>query len=323
MLCCLLHSYVFWGLVVLFFAIRQYCKFTNGICRSQKQLNGKTAIVTGANTGIGKETALDLARRGAKVILACRDMTKGKIVCDEIIAHSNNRNVEVRYLDLTSLATVRKFAKDIIKTESHLEILVNNAGAGGLGREKTVDNLQIGMQVNHFGPFLLTCLLVGLLKKSAPSRIIMVSSVMHKFANFDLNNLNSEKSFNDIQVYNCSKLANILVANELSRKLNGTGVTVNSLHPGAVATDIYRLLPWLIRTTINFFVGFVFKNAQEGAQTSIYLAVSDEVEGLSGKYFADCKEAKMSKKAMDKSLAKKLWEKSEALVGLKPKEIDL
>jgi len=323
MFCSLLCSYVFWALVILFFAIRQYYKFTTGICRSQKQLNGKTAIVTGANTGIGKETALDLARRGAKVILACRNMKQGKIACDEIIARSNNPNVEVRYLDLSSLATVRQFAKDIIKTETHLEILVNNAGAGGLGKKNTVDNLQIGMQVNHFGPFLLTCLLVGLLKKSVPSRIVMVSSLMHKFANFDLDNLNSEKWFNDIQVYNCSKLANILVANELSRKLNGTGVTVNSLHPGVVATDIYRELPWLIRPIADFFVGFIFKSAQEGAQTSIYLAVSDEVEGVSGRYFVDCKEANTSKAAMDKSLAKKLWEKSEALVGLKPEEIDL
>lgn len=323
MFCSLLCSYVFWALVILFFVIKRYYKSTIGVCRSQRQLNGKTAIVTGANTGIGKETALDLASRGAKVILACRNMKQGKIACNEIIARSNNPNVEVRYLDLTSLATVRQFATDIIKTETHLEILVNNAGAGGLGRKNTVDNLQIGMQVNHFGPFLLTCLLVGLLKKSAPSRIIMVSSLMHKLANFDLDNLNSEKWFNDIQVYNCSKLANILVANELSRKLNGTDVTVNSLHPGVVATDIYRKLPWLIRPIADFFVSFFFKSAQEGAQTSIYLAVSDEVEGVSGRYFVDCKEANMSKAAMDKSLAKKLWEKSETLVGLKPEEVDL
>lgn len=323
MLCSLLHSSIFWALVVLFVAIKLYYKFTTGICRSQKQLNGKTAIVTGANTGIGKETALDLARRGAKVILACRDLKQGKIACDQIIACSNNPNVEVRYLDLTSLATIRQFAKDIIKTESHLEILVNNAGAGGLGTKTTVDNLQIGMQVNHFGPFLLTCLLVGLLKKSAPSRIVMVSSLVHKYANFDLDNLNSEKWFNDIQVYNCSKLANILVANELSRKLNGTGVTVNSLHPGVVATDIFRQMPKLICTVVKFLVGFVFKSPEEGAQTSIYLAVSEEVEGVSGRYFADCKEAKMSKAAMDKSLAKKLWERSKAFVDLKPEEIDL
>lgn len=323
MLCSLLHSSIFWALVVLFVAIKLYYKFTTGICRSQKQLNGKTAIVTGANTGIGKETALDLARRGAKVILACRDLKQGKIACDQIIACSNNPNVEVRYLDLTSLATIRQFAKDIIKTESHLEILVNNAGAGGLGTKTTVDNLQIGMQVNHFGPFLLTCLLVGLLKKSAPSRIVMVSSLVHKYANFDLDNLNSEKWFNDIQVYHCSKLANILVANELSRKLNGTGVTVNSLHPGVVATDIFRQMPKLICTVVKFLVGFVFKSPEEGAQTSIYLAVSEEVEGVSGRYFADCKEAKMSKAAMDKSLAKKLWERSKAFVDLKPEEIDL
>lgn len=323
MLCSLLSACILWTVVVLLLALKLYNVLTAGTCRSQKQLNGKTAIVTGGNTGIGKETALDLARRGAKVILACRDLKKGKIARDEIIARSNNSEVEIRHLDLSSLASVRKFAKDIISTETHLEILVNNAGAGGLGGKRTADDLQIGMQVNHFGPFLLTCLLVALLKKSAPSRIVMVSSLMHKYAKFDLDNLNSEKWFNDIQVYNCSKLANILVANELSRKLNGTGVTVNSLHPGVVGTDLARRMPQFIFHIVKFMISFISKNPELGAQTSIYLAVSEEVEGVSGKYFSDCKEATMSKEALDEGLAKKLWEKSEALVGLKAEEMDL
>ncbi|XP_023725002.1 retinol dehydrogenase 11 isoform X2 [Cryptotermes secundus] len=322
MLCSLLSFHALWAVVVLI-VVKLYNTMTAGICRSQKQLNGKTAIVTGANTGIGKETALDLARRGAKVILACRDLKNGKIACDEIIARSNNSKVEVRHLDLSSLASVRKFAKDIISTETHLEILVNNAGAGGLGEKRTADGLQIGMQVNHFSPFLLTCLLVGLLKKSAPSRIVMVSSLVHKYAKFDLDNLNSEKWFNDIQVYNCSKLANILVANELSRKLSGTGVTVNSLHPGVVGTDIMRRMPRFIYYIAKFMISLIFKNPEQGAQTSIYLAVSEDVEGVSGKYFSDCKEATVAKDALDVGLAKKLWEKSEVLVGLKAEEMDL
>ncbi|KDR07941.1 Retinol dehydrogenase 14 [Zootermopsis nevadensis] len=151
----------------------------------------------------------------------------------------------------------------------------------------------------------------------------MVSSMVHKYAKFDLDNLNSEKWFNDFQVYNCSKLANILVANELSRKLNGTGVTVNSLHPGVVVTDIMRQLPQPIYYITKFIMSFFFKDTKEGAQTSIYLAVSEEVEEVSGKYFSDCKEANMSKEARDEGLAKKLWEKSEVLVRLKPEEIDL
>ncbi|XP_069676644.1 retinol dehydrogenase 11-like [Periplaneta americana] len=325
MLQCVLKSYALWAIVILFGVLKIYLKLTTGVYTSRKRLEGKTAIITGANTGIGKETARDLARRGTKVILACRDIDKGQKACDQIIASTGNPNVIVRHLDLSSLASVRKFANDIIKSESHLEILVNNAGAAGLGNKKTSDGLLIGMQVNHFGPFLLTCLLTGLMKKSVPSRIVMVSSIIHKYATFELDNLNSqsEKWIDDIKNFCCSKLANLLMANELSRRLKGTGVTVNSLHPGIVGTDIFRRLPSLVLSFTKILCNFFGKNPIEGAQTSIYLAVSEEVEGITGKYFADCKESSMSQTAMDEGLAKKLWEVSERLVGLKQEEMDL
>ncbi|XP_069676628.1 retinol dehydrogenase 11-like isoform X2 [Periplaneta americana] len=323
MLWWILSSHLLWVIVILFGVLKIYVKLTTGVCRSRRRLEGKTAIVTGANTGIGKETARDLAQRGAKVILACRDVDKGKTACEEIIASTGNSNVVVRHLNLSSLASVRKFANDIIKSESHLEILVNNAGAAGMGNKKTSDNLQIGMQVNHFGPFLLTCLLTGLLKRSAPSRIVVVSSMAYKYARFDLDNLNSEKWFADTQVYCYSKLANVLMANELARRLKDTGVTVNSLHPGVVATEFLRRLPSLIRPIPENIINIFCKNPWEGAQTSVYLAVSDEVEGVTGKYFSDCKEASMSRTAMDEGIAKKLWEMSERLVGLKQEEMDL
>lgn len=306
--------------MTLLLGLKIYVKLTTGICRSKKRMDGKTVIVTGANTGIGKETARDLARRGAKVILACRNLKEGNKACVDIVQSTGNTLVEVQHLDLSSLASVRKFANNIIKKEPRLDVLVNNAGVAGIRNKITADNLQLGMQVNHFGPFLLTCLLVELLKKSAPSRIVMVSSGLHMFARFDTDNLNFEKWFGANQVYSCSKLANILTAHVLARKLKGTGVTVNSLHPGTVLTDIWRRLPGVQKTLFTFIVKHFMKNSVEGAQTSIYLAVSEEVEGVSGRYFVDCKVAHMGKAAKDDDLADKLWEKSEVMVGLKPEE---
>ncbi|KAJ9593667.1 hypothetical protein L9F63_014792, partial [Diploptera punctata] len=280
-------------LIILTIAVRIYIRITTGICKSTRRMDGKTVIVTGANTGIGKETAHDLAQRGAKVILACRDLKRGKEACENIIEKTGNKKVVLRHLDLSSLASVRKFANEIIKTELRLDVLINNAGAGGLGNKKTTDGLLIGMQINHFGPFLLTCLLLDLMKKSSPSRIIMVSSFNHKLAKFDIDNLNSEKWFSDVQVYNCSKLANVLMANELANKLKGTEKkvwTVNSLHPGAVKTEILRRVPSFVLFFVNsLLIRPFFKNVRDGAQTTIHLAVSEEVEGVTGKYFADCK----------------------------------
>ncbi|KAJ4431236.1 hypothetical protein ANN_19833 [Periplaneta americana] len=279
--------------------IKRRINMGNACYYSVEKLYDQSAVQK--SESIGKETARDLARRGTKVILACRDVDKGQKACEQIIASTGNPNVIVRHLDLSSLASVRKFANDIIKSESHLEILVNNAGAAGLGNKKR------------------------LMKKSAPSRIVMVSSIIHKYATFELDNLNSqsEKWIDDIKNFCCSKLANLLMANELSRRLKGTGVTVNSLHPGIVGTDLFRRLPSLVLSFTKILCNFFGKNPIEGAQTSIYLAVSEEVEGITGKYFADCKESSMSQTAMDEGLAKKLWEVSERLVGLKQEEMDL
>ncbi|KDR07954.1 Retinol dehydrogenase 11 [Zootermopsis nevadensis] len=164
---CVFNCWVLWVMLVLT-GFKFYLKLTTGICKSKKRLDGKTVIITGANTGIGKETARDLAQRGAKVILACRDLEKGKNACDEIIAQTGNTNVEVQHLDLSSLASVRKFANNIINTEPHLDVLINNAGATRVGQKLTEDGLLLGMQVNHFGPYLLTCLLVGMIINTVP-----------------------------------------------------------------------------------------------------------------------------------------------------------
>lgn len=254
--------------------------------------------------------------------MACRDVEKANKVRDEIISRTENKKVEVHHLDLASLASIRKFANNIIDTETKVDILINNAGVTGMGNKRTADNLQIGMQVNHFGPFLLTCLLVGKMKKSAPSRIVMVSSYLHHCARFDIDNLNCEKKFNESQVYFCSKLANIMIANELAKKLKGTGVTVNCVHPGLVYTRTWRYLPSSLQPILKYILTMFFKTEFEAAQTSIFAAVDKDISDVTGKFFCDCQVIKPSYKALNEDLAKKVWEKSEVLVGLKSEEID-
>ncbi|CAH0702901.1 unnamed protein product [Spodoptera exigua] len=272
--------------IALIFLIKVYCKLTTGLCRNSKHLVGKVAIVTGGNKGIGFETAKNFAERGARVILACRSEELGSAARDQIIASTGNSDVHYRHLDLSSLASVRTFADGIIKSENRLDILVNNAGVYEVPYEKTKDGLLLAAQTNHFGPFLLTCLLLPLLKTSAPSRIINVSSMVHRNGTVDLDNLNAEKETKETysyrKVYANTKLYNILMTVELAERLKGTGVTANSLHPGVVSTDILLKLKsnWIRK--LMPYISKLFKTQWEGAQTSIYLAVSPEVEGVSG-----------------------------------------
>lgn len=296
-----------------------YCKLTSGICKSSRHLVGKTVIVTGANAGIGYETAKDLAERGARVILACRSETRGLAARDQITAATGNTDVHYQNLDLASLKSVRSFADNILKSERRLDVLVNNAGCYASNFEKTEDGLLVDMQSNHFGPFLLTNLLLPLLKSSAPSRIVNVSSVAHMGAVIDFDNLNAEKetkeTYSKITVYCNTKMCNILMTVELERQLKGTGVTANALHPGGIATGISahdRLMQYVL-----FFLKPYCKTPWEGAQTTIHLAVAPELSDISGRYFRDCREVKPSKQAQDAELARRLWEESERLVKLK------
>lgn len=300
--------------------LKVYQKLTCGICKSSAHLVGKVVIITGGNSGIGFETSLNLAERGARLLLACRNEKRGIEARDRIVALTGNTNVHYRHLDLASLTSVRKFAQEILNTESRLDVLLNNAGAGGLGNYKTKDGLHIGMQVNYFASFLLTCLLLPLLKSSAPSRIINVSSVIHKYGDVDFENLNMEKYWSDYLVYTNSKLYVNLMTLELSKRLKGTNVTVNSLHPGVSGTNLFRNIPTrIMRNGVKFILNFFYKSSREAAQTSIYLAVSPEVRNVSGRYFADCREAKPSAKSLDQHLASRLWAVSEKLVQLNNK----
>ncbi|KPJ08897.1 Retinol dehydrogenase 13 [Papilio machaon] len=278
---------------------------------------GKVVIVTGGNSGIGLETAKNLADRGAKVIIACRSAIRGAAAKEEIIKATGNPNVNYELLDLASLQSVREFCATIMKKEERLDVLINNAGAGGLGNSTTKDGLHKGMQVNYFGSFLLTYLLLPLLKSSAPSRIINVSSVMHHYGAMDFDNLNMEKYWSDYLVYANSKLYLNLMTLELSRRLNNNEVTANAVHPGVAATNIFRNIRIsFIRNIVMKCVNFLFQDSWEASQTSVYLAVSPEVAGKSGLYFSNCKVKKPSELSQDLNLAKKLWIESEKLVNL-------
>lgn len=308
--------------VLLLIGLKVYCKLTYGINKCSKHLVGKVVIVTGGNAGIGFETAKDLADRGAKVIIGCRDEGRGTTARDKIILATGNKDVHYKKLDLASFASVRTFADEIIKTEKQLNIFINNAGVLEAKNVKSEDGLSLAMQINHFGPFLLTNLLLPLLKSSAPSRIINVSSMAHRFGKIDFDNLNlekeTEKSFSLMKLYSNTKLCNVLMTVELARVLQGTEVTANCLHPGAVDTSIASAIendkPWIKYLSIFRFLS---RTAWEGAQTTIYLAVSPEVSSVSGSYFADCHVQNTTEKAKDSGVAKKLWEVSEKMVKLK------
>ena len=294
--------------------------FGGGVCTSQARMDDKTVLITGANTGIGKETAIDLARRGARVIMACRDMKKGQDALNEVAEKTSSSDLVLKQLDLASLASVHALAEDINKTEPKLHVLINNAGVMVPSElQKTQDGFELQMGVNHFGHFLLTNLLIDLLKSSQPSRIVVVSSSAHwqtTSSYFKFDNINSEKYYSKWDTYGQSKLANILFTRELAKRLEGTGVTANSFHPGAIKTELSRNMGGRFESMLMRFLFLFFKTPTEGAQTNIYLAVSEEVEGVSGLYFADCKVKQPSRGARDDEAAKKLWEISVESVGL-------
>ncbi|KAM8757002.1 retinol dehydrogenase 11 [Acanthopagrus latus] len=281
------------------------------------RLAGKTAIVTGANTGIGKFIALDFARRGARVILACRSEARGSVALKEIREETGNPDVHLRLVDLSSLDSVREFAKGILEEEKALHILVNNAAVSGLPRHITKDGLDMSFATNVLGPFLLTNLLLDLIKRSAPARIVTVSSMNHKKGEVDFAHFRGENLtyFMD-KVYNNTKLHNIICTNELARRLHGTGVTANSVHPGVVMTEVMRYYPFIIRFLFNLIGFFFFKSPEEGAVSSIYCAVSEEMEGITGKYIdSDCSLLLPAPLARDAALAVKDFEMCERLTS--------
>ncbi|GIY55187.1 hypothetical protein CEXT_373191 [Caerostris extrusa] len=315
------------GVVVCVFSLLKfYCRLTLGVCDCDAELSGKTVLITGASDGIGKAAAMDLARRKARVLLACRNKGKAERVAQEIRSATGNDNVVVKILDLCSFESVRRCARDVLDTEQKLHVLINNAGITGIGRnrrEYTEDGCEKVMQSNHLGHFLLTALLLDLLKKSAPSRIINVSSDAYTFEKLDLNDMRNENVHSDIALYANSKLANILFTKELAHRLSGTGLTVNALHPGCVETNIMDGSEGVFATMTKILFATIAKKlemdimvtVEEGAQTTIHVSVDPRLERTTGKYFSDCKEVKLKGSANDRTLAKRLFEISEKIVG--------
>ncbi len=270
---------------------------------------------------LGKETAIDLAKRGAKVIIGCRSKQKGEEALVDIKEKSGSENVHLRPIDLASFKSIRAFAEGILESESRLDILINNAGIMACPFWKTEDGHQIQFGVNHLGHFLLTNLLLGLIEKSAPSRIVIVSSLAHRFPfSVDLDKVNDEESYSAWSAYGVSKLANVLFAKELSRRLKDKNVSAFSLHPGSVSTELQRhsLRADAIREVLmQPYLKLCFKSPWQGAQTSIFCAVQEGLEKYSGEYFADCAVATTSSFAKDEDLAKKLWDMSLEMTKLK------
>lgn len=281
------------------------------------RITDKVVVITGANTGIGKENAIDHASRGAKVYIACRDISRGEEALKEIRRLSGSNNVHFLQLDLASIESIREFSQKFHSIESQLHILINNAGVMACPKGFTKDGFEMQLGTNHLGHFLLTNLLLDLIKASSPSRIVVVSSEGHRLSDINKNDLMFEKFYSKYKAYGQSKLANILFAKELAKRLEGTGVAVNSLHPGVVKTELGRHMNATLRKYIvePLFTPF-FKTPWEGAQTQIRLAVDPELENVTGKYFSDCKEKTPSRDARNDETATWLWNKSAELVKL-------
>ena len=275
-------------------------------------MKNKVCLITGANAGIGKVTALALARMGATVVMVCRDRTRGEAALAEIKALSGNTHVELMLADLSSQAQIRALADTFKSRYQRLDVLLNNAGLYAGQRTLTVDGIETTFAVNHLAYFLLTNLLLDVLKQSAPARIVSVSSGAHKRGTIDFNNLQGEQRYSGVYAYSNAKLANILFTRELARKLQGTSVTANCLHPGVVATLIFRNTPKVIDWLVQMFA----MGPEQGAQTSIYVASSPEVEGVTGKYFYKQREKLPRPAALDDDVARELWRVSEKLTGL-------
>ncbi|KAM4561199.1 dehydrogenase/reductase SDR family member 13-like [Fundulus diaphanus] len=308
------------GLVVLVYIFRQVVVIGKS-CKSNAKLHGKTVIVTGSNTGIGKATATDLAKRGARVILACRSKQRGEAALEDIKRESGSNQVVFMQLDLGSLRSVRSFAENFLKSEPRLDILINNAGLYMLGR--TEDGFGMMFGVNHLGHFLLTNLLLDRLKECGPSRVVNVSSTAHNWGRVDFDCLNTHKALREgtslvesLGVYADSKLCNVLFTHELAKRLQGTKVTCYSLHPGGIKTELARNANSILQITVRNLGRFFFKNPMQGSQTTLHCALQEGIEQLSGRYFSNCTARNVFAKARDDAASKKLWEISERFCGI-------
>lgn len=276
-------------------------------------MQGKVCLVTGSSSGIGKATARELARMGATVVMLCRNRAKGEAVRAEIQEASGNAQVDLLIADLSELSQVRRAVSEFTHTYPQLHVLINNAGGLKSERKVTSDGLEYAFATNYLAPCLLTELLLETLKASVPARIINVSSAGHALGRIDFADLQGERRYSPSKAYAQSKLAQLYATYELADRLKGTGITVNALHPGAVASNFNDGLTGFVRL-IGAFNNVVGTSAEKGAQTTLYLATSPEVEGVSGKYFSRSKEISSSRRSYDRAVRERLWNVTEELI---------
>ncbi|XP_072307317.1 dehydrogenase/reductase SDR family member 13-like [Eucyclogobius newberryi] len=295
--------------------------FKRSRCHGNLPMAKKTVVITGGNSGIGKATALSLARRGARVIIGCRNQCTAEAAILEIQKETGNSDVVFRHLDLASLTSVRGFAENLLKTEPNIDILINNAGLVGDGRTEEGFGLQFG--VNHLGHFFLTSLLLPKLKQSPSARVVTVSSMAHRWGSIDFQTLLQTRdlgtgsfSWQFFKAYCSSKLCNILFTRELSRRLQGSSVSCFSVHPGVIRTDLARNISLWQKVFVEPVSRVFFLSPEEGAQTTLHCVLQEGLERLSGAYFCCCSPEEPSVAAKDPQSARRLWEESEKFCGL-------
>jgi NAD(P)-dependent dehydrogenase (short-subunit alcohol dehydrogenase family) len=280
-----------------------------------KTMEGKTCLITGSTNGIGKSAALALAKMGATVVITGRDATRTAQVVQEIRASSGNHRVDSFLADLSSQNEVRRLADEFRGKYQDLHVLLNNAGAAFMKRQLSADGIEMTFALNHLAPFLLTNLLLDRLKASAPARIINVSSGAHTSGKIEFDNLQGERTYG-FGTYPNAKLATILYTVELARRLEGTGVTVNALHPGLTATGFGKNNGRVMAALVSIFAPLFMRSPARGAETSIYLSSSASVDGITGKYFYDSQAIPAAVQAADMVVARKLWDVSAEMVQL-------
>jgi NAD(P)-dependent dehydrogenase (short-subunit alcohol dehydrogenase family) len=277
-------------------------------------MQGKTVVITGANSGIGEAAARELASRGATLALACRNLDKGEAAKARIQSHAPHADLHLHHLDLASFASVRAAAASLLERHPRVDVLVNNAGLFLPKRQETEDGLEATLQINHFGPFLLTSLLAERILASAPARIINVSSDAHRGGKLRFEDLEGRKRYEGFDAYAASKLMNILHVRALAKRLDPTRVTANALHPGVVATGFAQDEKSVFGRLVKLFAPLL-ASPEQGADTTIHLAAEPEGAETSGKYFVRRREKTPSAAARDDEAAERLWAESERITN--------
>jgi NAD(P)-dependent dehydrogenase (short-subunit alcohol dehydrogenase family) len=277
-------------------------------------MNGKTVIITGANQGIGKASAIALGKMGARLVLVCRNEAKAREAIVDI-EKAGAKDVELIVGDLGSQKDVRRIAAEFLAKHDRLDVLLNNAGLLVPTRRTSVDGIEETIAINHLGPFLLTNLLLGVIKKTPHARVVTVSSRAHRGGRMHWDDIQLTHGYSAIKAYGQSKLANILFTRELAKRLEGSGATANCLHPGVIASGFGQTYGGVISVLVKMAKPFL-ATTEDGAKTQVWLCASPEVESITGKYFEKCAEAKPTRFALEEAAPARLWEMSEKLVGI-------